>query len=89
MVSFPDAPTERGRKHIYELIKAKEQGYRAIILFVIQMNGVKYFTPNKENDLPFSNALVDAEKAGVEIVAVDCIVEDNGIKIDKSVPIKL
>ncbi len=65
---FPDAPTERGVKHIYELIKAKEAGYRSILCFVIQMDGVKEVRPNIQMHLEFGKAMADARQAGVEIV---------------------
>lgn len=69
---FPDAPTERGVKHIYELIQAKGEGYEANIVFVIQMDGIRYFTPNDAMHKAFGDALREAKKAGVNIVAVEC-----------------
>lgn len=65
---FPDAPTERGVKHIYELIKAKEAGYGAILCFVIQMDGVKEVRPNITMHPEFGTAIADARQAGVEII---------------------
>ncbi len=65
---FPDAPTERGVKHIYELIKAKEEGYRAILCYVIQMDGVKEVRPNITMHPAFGVAMSDARQAGVEVV---------------------
>ena len=85
VVMFPDAPTIRGIKHIDELIKAKESGYRTDVAFVIQMDNVKYFTPNKAPHKDFADALKRAEKAGVEILCFDCIVTENTLKIDKKV----
>ena len=85
VVMFPDAPTLRGIKHIDELIKAKENGYRTAVAFVIQMDNVKYFTPNKATHKDFADALKRAEKAGVEILCLDCIVTDTTLKIDKKV----
>lgn len=82
---FPDAPTERGRKHIHELIKAKEEGYKAWILFLIQMKGVNSFEPNWKTDEAFSKALKDAEKAGVGILIYDSIVSENSIELDKKI----
>ncbi|MDD6646035.1 MAG: DNA/RNA nuclease SfsA [Oscillospiraceae bacterium] len=85
VVMFPDAPTIRGIKHIDELIKAKEKGYRTAVAFVIQMDNIKYFTPNKATHKDFADALKRAEKAGVEILCLDCIVTENTLKIDKKV----
>ena len=69
IVLFPDAPTERGTKHINELIKAVSEGYKAYLIFVVQTNNVKYFTPNKETDLNFADALKEAKEKGVNIKA--------------------
>lgn len=85
VVMFPDAPTIRGIKHIDELIKAKEKGYRTAVAFVIQMDNVKYFTPNKATHKDFADALKRAEKAGVEIICLDCIVTENTLKINDKV----
>ncbi|MCR5209661.1 MAG: DNA/RNA nuclease SfsA [Lachnospiraceae bacterium] len=72
---FPDAPTERGIKHIRELIKAKKAGYHAILAFVIQMDGVTTVLPNTDTDPGFGEALADAGKAGVEVWNLTCHVE--------------
>lgn len=85
VVMFPDAPTLRGIKHIDELIKAKENGYRTAVAFVIQMDNIKYFTPNKATHKDFADALKRAEKAGVEILCLDCIVTENTLKINDKV----
>lgn len=85
VVMFPDAPTLRGIKHIDELIKAKKNGYRTAVAFVIQMDNVKYFTPNKATHKDFADALKRAEKAGVEILCLDCIVTENTLKINDKV----
>ena len=84
---FPDAPTERGVKHIYELCNAVKEGYKACILFVIQMKGVKDFSPNDKTHKAFGEALRYAEKHGVEIMAVDCIVTPQSMVIDGKVEI--
>lgn len=89
VVMFPDAPTQRGVKHIQELILAKQQGYDAYLIFVIQMKEVRYFTPNRLTHPEFANVLLQAEKAGVNILAVDCIVTPDSIEIDQQVPIQL
>ena len=85
VVMFPDAPTLRGIKHIDELIKAKKNGYRTAVAFVIQMDNIKYFTPNKATHKDFADALKRAEKAEVEILCLDCIVTENTLKINDKV----
>ena len=87
VVMFPDAPTERGLKHINELISAVKEGFGAYIVFVIQMNGVKYFTPNKKMHPEFSEALKNAEKSGVKILAYDCNVTKDSMVINSPVKI--
>jgi sugar fermentation stimulation protein A len=86
---FPDAPTERGAKHIYEMIKAVEEGYSGYIFFLIQMKGVKYFTPNKVRDPKLAEALTIAKKKGVHILAYDCIVSEDEILLDAPVRIQI
>lgn len=84
VVSFPDAPTKRGTKHINELIECIGDGYEAYIIFVVQMKDVLYFKPNEENDPDFANALKRAKNSGVGIIAIDCLVtEDSIIAKDK------
>ena len=87
--AFPDAPTLRGAKHIRELIRAKQQGYGAYILFVIQMENVKYLHPNDATDPEFGKALREAAQVGVQILAVDCKVSPGEMVIGKSVPVEL
>ena len=89
VASFPDAPTERGVKHINELITAVSDGYEGYILFVIQMKEIAYMTPNDATHKAFGDALREAEKAGVKILAVDCIVTPDSIVCDKPVKVKL
>lgn len=86
---FPDAPTERGIKHILELKNAVKHGYLAYILFVIQMKGVHAFTPNRITHMAFAEALESADEAGVCILAYDCIITESSIKLDKPVTVKL
>ncbi len=86
---FPDAPTIRGVKHIYELIHAAELGYEAYVLFVIQMKGIQKFIPNDKTHPEFANALKKAAQSGVKIVAMDCIVTEDSIVIDSQIPIEL
>ena len=78
---FPDAPTERGVKHIRELIKAKEEGYHSILAFVIQMDGVTEVRANVETHPEFGEALDDAKKAGVEVLFLTCHVEPDELQI--------
>ena len=78
---FPDAPTERGVKHLHELTKATKEGYRTAIAFVIQMNGIHRVLPNETAQPEFKKALVEAAKAGVQIVCYSCHVEADRVKI--------
>lgn len=78
---FPDAPTERGVKHIRELIKARREGYEAYIAFVIQMNGIKEVRANMNTHMEFGVALEEAQKAGVKVLMLECNVSENEIKI--------
>ena len=89
VVRFPDAPSERAIKHMEELVKAKKEGYEAYVFFVIQMKDVKYFTPNRVTHLAFAEALVEAEKAGVQVLAYECEVASDEIVITKPVPVVL
>lgn len=86
---FPDAPTERGTKHIYELIKAKQQGFRACLLFVIQLDFASYFVPNSIMDPKFAEALIAARNAGVEILAYSCKVEEAEVVLYKPMELRL
>lgn len=85
---FPDAPTERGVKHINELIKAAGDGFGAYIMFVIQMKGIREFRPNDDTHKDFGDALRAAERAGVRLLAYDCIVNPDGMVIDKPIKIR-
>ena len=89
VVRFPDAPSERAVKHVEELTAAKEAGYRVFVIFVIQMRGVRYFTPNKETHPEFAAALERAARAGVEILAYDCEVEPDSLRIGEPVAVRL
>ena len=86
---FPDAPTERGIKHINGLVQSLEEGYRAYILFVVQMSGVRCFTPNDAMHPEFGAALRRAAEAGVNILARDCIVTPESMEINQSVEVRL
>ena len=86
---FPDAPTERGIKHLLELERAVSEGYGAIALFIIQMKGVAYFTPNRETHPQFAEALARVSKNGVQVLAYDCTVEEGFVEADKPVEVRL
>ena len=87
--AFPDAPTERGARHLRELAQAVREGYGAYVLFVIQMSDVKYLHPNDATDPAFGKALREAAAAGVQILAVDCTVTEDTMVIGKPVEIVL
>ncbi len=89
IVMFPDAPTERGVKHIMELIDAKDNGFDAHIIFVIQMENPAYFTPNYKTHKEFGQALKLAKDKGVNISAWDCLITENSITLNKQVNIIL
>lgn len=87
--AFPDAPTQRGAKHLRELTKLCQEGYGAYVLFVIQMENVKYLHPNDSTDPVFGQALRDAAKAGVQLLACDCKVTPDRMTIHRAVEIRL
>ena len=89
VAAFPDAPTERGLKHVRELERMAKDGCRCIVLIVIQMKGVHVFKPNWATHPEFGHALQSAKKSGVEIVAVDCNVVPGEVVIDGFVPADL
>ena len=89
IVRFPDAPTERGAKHLKELQEAVKQGYEAWVLFVIQMADVLYFQPNEKTDPAFTATLREAAQKGVNIKAVECVVTPDSLEITKEVPVRL
>lgn len=88
-VFFPDAPTERGTKHLNELCECINEGYEAYVLFVVQMKGVSHFSPNKITDSAFAEALINADKSGVKILCYDCNVSKNEMNIEDAVPVIL
>ena len=89
VVMFPDAPSERAVKHLEELAAAKREGYRAVVLFVVQMEGVRYFMPNRKTHALFAETLLSAAGEGVEILARDCIVTPESMKINAPVSVVL
>ena len=86
---FPDAKTERGVKHINELVEASKEGYKCYIIFVIQMEDVLYFTPNNKMHKELGEALVEAENKGVHVLAYDTIVRPDSLEIDKRIKVTL
>ncbi|MPM59550.1 Sugar fermentation stimulation protein A [bioreactor metagenome] len=89
VVKFPDAKTERGVKHVKELIKAKEEGYLAYIILVIQMKDVLYFTPNVDMHKEFGDVLKEADEKGVKVLAYDSKVEIDNITLNNPVKVIL
>ncbi len=87
--AFPDAPTQRGAKHLKELTVLTKEGFGAYVLFVIQMTDVSYLHPNDKTDPAFGSALREAAKAGVHILAMDCAVTPDTMTIQNPVTIKL
>ena len=87
--AFPDAPTERGVKHLKGLTKLAREGYGAYVLFVIQMPDVKYLHPNDKTDPAFGAALREAAENGVQVLAMDCAVTEDTMEIRLPVLVKL
>lgn len=89
VVRFPDAPTERGVKHLNELKKAVTEGYKAYVLFVVQMDNVIYFEPNRITHPEFADTLKNAKNNGVNVIAFQCDVTPESITIKNQIPIKI
>lgn len=89
IAAFPDAPTLRGVKHMVELSKCVEDGYEAYIIFVIQMSDIHKFCPNWKTHPEFAETLCRVQKEGVHVLAYDCIVTEDTIKIANEVPVSL
>ena len=87
--AFPDAPTDRGAKHLRGLTRAARAGYGAYVLFVIQMADVKYIHPNDITDPNFGAALREAAASGVQVLAMDCAVTEDSMAIRNPVPVML
>jgi sugar fermentation stimulation protein A len=85
--AFPDAPTQRGVKHLQELTHLAQSGYGAYVLFVIQMDDVVHLHPNDATDPAFGKALRQAAAAGVQVLAVDCRIEPDSMTLRKPVPV--
>jgi len=86
---FPDAPTQRGRKHLLELIDAKKTGFGAGVIFLIQMSDIDSFTPYDDMDVAFGEALRLACKSGVDVFAYECEVGEKFITLSKAVEVVL
>ena len=89
IVRFPDAPTERGIKHLEGLCACVEAGYKAAVIFVVQMEGMQHFEPNDKTHPQFGEALRQARKAGVEVLVYECKVTPSSLEITKSIPVVL
>ena len=86
---FPDAPTERGRKHLFSLMDAREAGERAAVVFVIQRPDARHFTPHQDADPAFASTLRQAAEAGVEVKAFNCRVSLEEITLADEIPVIL
>lgn len=86
---FPDAPTERGVKHLRELARLARDGVPTAILFLVQMKGVHALSPNDGTDPAFGAALREAKAAGVRILCYDCIVTEDSMTADAPIPVEL
>jgi sugar fermentation stimulation protein A len=86
---FPDAPTERGVRHILELCRSLDDGYFPVIAFVIQMTGIRHFSPNAKTHKEFADALIYAHRHGVKIIALDCDVGCDSIMIKNQIGVVL
>ena len=86
---FPDAPTVRGVKHLRELIACRQAGYEAAVCFVIQMTGMRCFSPNDRTHPEFGQALRDAAAAGVRVLAVECAAGPDSLVMTGPVPVVL
>ena len=89
VVLFPDAPTERGIKHLNELVTDKNNGYDAYVVFVVQMENVKYFTPNSKTHKAFAQALLNAKNKGLNVLCYDCKVTETTLDINNPVEVKI
>ena len=89
VVLFPDAPTQRGVKHLNGLAKWVAEGNKAMALFIVQMNNVKYFTPNKETHPEFAEVLTKAKNQGVEVIAVECEAGESTLTHGKEIDVIL
>lgn len=89
IVSFPDAPTLRGIKHLNELSSLVDEGYKAYVIFVVQMEGVEEFRPDEERHYDFAKALRDAQNSGVNVLAYQCHVTEDTLEISEPIKTKI
>ena len=89
VVRFPDAPTERGVKHLEELIAAKTAGYEAAVCFIVQMEGMKHLEPNDATHPAFGDALRRCAAAGVEVFALECETAPGYVKAVRPILVEL
>ena len=89
VVRFPDAPTQRGVKHLNELMACLEDGYEALVVFIVQMKGVRYFEPNDAMHPEFGEALRRLSQRGGEVIAVDCVVTESALEAGERVEVIL
>lgn len=89
VAKFPDAPTQRGVKHILELMEAVKEGFLAYAVFIVQMKGVSHVTPNDETHSEFGQALRQAHNEGLKIIAYDCLVAPNLLELNEAIPVIL
>lgn len=89
VVLFPDAPSERAVRHVQELTEAVRSGYESYLIFLVQMENVEYFTPNRETQPEFAEALEKARQAGVKLLAYDTLVTPDSMKVNRPVPVRL
>lgn len=86
---FPDAPTDRGTRHLRELAAARQEGYGAAVLFLVQMKGIHALSPNEDTDPAFAAALREAHAAGVEILCYDCLITEDSMIADQPLSVIL
>ena len=89
VVRFPDAPTERGVKHLEELTSAKAAGYEAAVCFIVQMEGMKHLEPNDATHPAFGDALRKCAASGVEVLALECETAPGYVKAVRPIPVLL
>ncbi len=89
IVKFPDAPTQRGIKHLQELSETVQSGYKAFAVFIVQMEQAEYFTPNNATHPEFGTALKEARQNGVEIIAITCRVTPDSVTPLNQIPVLL
>lgn len=89
VASFPDAPTQRGIKHLLELVDAVQSGYTCYVFFIVQMKGIQYFEPNEERHREFAEALKFASENGVKVMCLDCIVTPDSLCADNFVEVRI